>query len=69
MMGDLPPGVQRLPLYESAARVMALTWLPAVALAWFFSPKPHRSVVALTGIVVTLLVYFVVGAFWWFQNP
>lgn len=68
MMGDVPAGVRRLPLYESAARVMLLTWLPAVALAWFLAPKPHRALVALVGIVATVVVYLVVGLAWWFRS-
>ena len=51
----------------SAAVVMAITWLPSVAVAVWAVPHEHKRITALVGLLATVLTYFVVGAFWWFR--
>jgi len=67
-LGMLPaPRGTGQPLFVSAAVVMAITWLPSVAVAVWAVPHEHKRITALVGLLATVLTYFVVGAFWWFR--
>jgi len=67
MIADLVDERLRPPFWQSAARVMAVCFGAALAVATGFAGRPHRVPVLTVGFVIAVTLYVVIGLFWWFR--
>ena len=67
LMADLVDERLRPPVWQSAARAMALCFGVGLAVATGFAGRPHRVPVLIVGLVIAVLLYVVIGLFWWFR--
>lgn len=67
MMADLADETKRAPLRESAAIVMTVCFGGALVLSTLFARRTDRLVIFASGLLIALLLYVVIGAFWWFR--
>ena len=67
LMADLVDERLRPPLWQSAARAMALCFGAALVVATGFAARPHRVPVLVVGFLIAVSLYVVIGLFWWFR--
>ncbi len=66
-MSDLADERLRPPLWQSAAIAMTLCFGGALVVSTVVARRSDRVPVWITGIVIAVLLYVVIGYFWWFR--
>ena len=67
LMADLVDERLRPPVWQSAARAMALCFGAALVVATGFADRPHRVPVLIVGFGIAVMLYVLFGLFWWFR--